>query len=77
MSSGETYQVGERLIICQAKSGTITMGRMQLIRQIYKIILNTRIWGWTKQYNLRLDVLSEQTSTKESIKGSDNTVFAS
>lgn len=61
LSSARTYQVWERLIIRQTKASTVTMSRMQLIGQIDKVILNTRIWGWTKQYNLHLDVSSVET----------------
>lgn len=56
LSSVRRYQVRERLIVSQTKASTVTMSRMQLIGQIHKIILNTRIWGWTKQYNLHVDV---------------------
>lgn len=61
LSSARTYQVWERLIIRQTKASTVTTSRMQLIGQIDKVILNTRIWGWTKQYNLHLDVSSVET----------------
>lgn len=59
-SSMRTYQVWKRLIIGQTKTSTVTMARMQLIGQIHKIILDTRIWSRTKQYNLASHALSVQ-----------------
>lgn len=49
---GGMNQMRERLVIGQNKASTVPVTGMQLIGQIYKIILYARIWSWTKQYNL-------------------------